>query len=267
MTTIGQSDIADTKIRVSKKIEEQQKIADCLTSIADRLTLETQKLDTLKAHKKGLMQQLFPTEGETLPKLRFPEYTGDWFHDVLSHHIKLISGMHLAPDEYDNSEAEDKIPYFTGPSDFTNNMSEVFKWTSRNNKNFAVRGDTLLTVKGSGVGQLMFLELDEVAMGRQLMAVSATPDTGKFIFYCLAMRKQYFEALGSGNMIPGIARTDILSTKISFPKSNKEQKKIADCLSSIDEAIAAQSKAIELLKLHKKGLMQQLFPSVEEVRE
>ena len=44
-----------------------------------------------------------------------------------------------------------------------------------------------------------------------------------------------------------------------------EQKKIADCLTSIDEAIAAQSQAIDLLKLHKKGLMQQLFPSVEEV--
>ena len=52
---------------------------------------------------------------------------------------------------------------------------------------------------------------------------------------------------------------------INIP-SIPEQQKIADCLSSIDEAIAAQSQAIELLKLHKKGLMQQLFPSVEEVK-
>lgn len=48
--------------------------------------------------------------------------------------------------------------------------------------------------------------------------------------------------------------------------SIQEQQKIADCLTSINEAIAAQSQAIDLLKLHKKGLMQQLFPSVEEVR-
>jgi type I restriction enzyme S subunit len=52
---------------------------------------------------------------------------------------------------------------------------------------------------------------------------------------------------------------------ILYP-SHQEQQKIADCLISIDEAIAAQSQAIDLLKLHKKGLMQQLFPSVEEVR-
>ncbi|NJR39947.1 MAG: hypothetical protein HC781_15410 [Leptolyngbyaceae cyanobacterium CSU_1_4] len=61
-------------------LPEQQKIADCLSSIDDRITAETQKLDTLKAHKKGLMQQLFPAEGETLPKLRFPEFSdaGEW---------------------------------------------------------------------------------------------------------------------------------------------------------------------------------------------
>lgn len=59
---------------------EQQKIADCLTSIDELITAQTQKLDTLKTHKKGLMQQLFPAEGETVPKLRFPEFRdkGEW---------------------------------------------------------------------------------------------------------------------------------------------------------------------------------------------
>ena len=44
--------------------EEQQKIADCLSSIDDMIALQAKKLDTLKAHKKGLMQQLFPSLGE-----------------------------------------------------------------------------------------------------------------------------------------------------------------------------------------------------------
>lgn len=60
--------------------DEQKRIADCLASLDKRITLEAQKLDTLKTHKKGLMQQLFPAEGETLPKLRFPEFreAGEW---------------------------------------------------------------------------------------------------------------------------------------------------------------------------------------------
>jgi type I restriction enzyme S subunit len=43
------------------ELEEQQKIADCLSSLDTLITAETEKLDALKTHKKGLMQQLFPT--------------------------------------------------------------------------------------------------------------------------------------------------------------------------------------------------------------
>jgi len=78
------------------KYPEQQKIADCLSSIGDRITAETQKLDTLKAHKKGLMQQLFPAEGETLPKLRFPKFRDapDWVEKPLGNKtIKVGSGI------------------------------------------------------------------------------------------------------------------------------------------------------------------------------
>ena len=53
---------------------EQQKIADCLTSLDELIAAQARKVEALKAHKKGLMQQLFPREGETLPRLRFPEF-------------------------------------------------------------------------------------------------------------------------------------------------------------------------------------------------
>ena len=52
--------------------KEQQKIAACLSSLDDLIAAQNQKLDALKTHKKGLMQQLFPREGETVPRLRFP---------------------------------------------------------------------------------------------------------------------------------------------------------------------------------------------------
>lgn len=57
--------------------KEQQKIADCLSSLDDLITSQNQKVDALKQHKKGLMQQLFPAEGETVPKLRFPEFENE----------------------------------------------------------------------------------------------------------------------------------------------------------------------------------------------
>ena len=60
--------------------KEQQKIADCLTSADALIAAQGRKVDALRAHKKGLMQQLFPREGETQPRLRFPEFQddGEW---------------------------------------------------------------------------------------------------------------------------------------------------------------------------------------------
>ena len=59
---------------------EQQKIAECLSSVDELMAAQARKVDALKAHKKGLMQQLFPREGETQPRLRFPEFqnAGEW---------------------------------------------------------------------------------------------------------------------------------------------------------------------------------------------
>ncbi len=55
-------------------LAEQQKIADCLSSLDELIAAEGRKLEALKAHKKGLMQQLFPRPGEPRPRLRFPEF-------------------------------------------------------------------------------------------------------------------------------------------------------------------------------------------------
>ena len=80
-------------------IEEQQKIADCLTSIDELITAQTQKLDALKFHKKGMMQQLFPAEGETEPKLRFPEFRdkGEWEEFTLENVARYRRGSFPQP--------------------------------------------------------------------------------------------------------------------------------------------------------------------------
>ena len=58
-------------------LAEQQEIADCLDSADALIAAQGRKVEALKAHKKGLMQQLFPQEGETQPRLRFPEFQAE----------------------------------------------------------------------------------------------------------------------------------------------------------------------------------------------
>src|SRR5690606_19257076 len=90
---------------IPPRVAEQQKIADCLTSLDELIAAQGRKVEALKAHKKGLMQQLFPREGETLPRLRFPEFrdAGEWEPAPLSRILDLVSGVHLAPDAYSDA--------------------------------------------------------------------------------------------------------------------------------------------------------------------
>ena len=72
------------------KLTEQQKIADCLSSLDTVIDGHNKRLEMLREHKKGLMQQLFPQEGEKVPRLRFPEFKGKWEKKRLGNLATLI---------------------------------------------------------------------------------------------------------------------------------------------------------------------------------
>jgi len=195
-----------------------------------------------------------------IPALRFPEFSGEWIKRFLEDGSELISGQHLNPDEYSNGFGE--TPYFTGPSDFTNYTEKLTKWTLKESK-WALQNDVLITVKGNGVGELWFLTLPRVAIGRQLMAIRATSFSSSFLYQYLGPLKEKFFALASGNMIPGLSRYDILRTNLFLPKL-AEQQKIAAFLGAVDEKIAGLQKKKDLLEEYKKGCMQKLFS--QEIR-
>ncbi|MCH7412085.1 restriction endonuclease subunit S [Belliella sp. R4-6] len=192
------------------------------------------------------------------PKLRFSNFSDVWESQKVKKFYKLISGQHLGPSEYFNNPSNPRsLPYFTGPSDFTNDRLKLTKWTNKQ-KNTAIGSDILFTVKGSGVGTMMFLHLQEIAIGRQLMAIRGENGNTNFLFQRLMPLQRNFVALASGNMIPGLSRGDILNTIISFP-SLPEQQKIASFLSSVDERIELLEQKKEKLEAYKKGVMQQIF--------
>lgn len=195
------------------------------------------------------------TTDKLVPLLRFKEFEDEWEHCKLGDGINLISGQHLSPEEYNSNGLG--IPYFTGPSDFTENENELTKWTEYSN-HFGNYNDILFTVKGSGVGTMTLLKLKQVAMGRQLMAIKTESFDATFIYNSLLKKVNLLVALASGNMIPGLSRKDILTLKIKVP-TIYEQQKIASFLSSVDTKLQQLRQKKELLEQYKKGVMQQLF--------
>ncbi|WP_419617537.1 restriction endonuclease subunit S, partial [Thiolapillus sp.] len=96
--------IKEYPVPIPPETTEQQKVAHCLSSLDEVIGLQAKKVQSLKQHKKGLMQQLFPAEGETTPRLRFPEFreAGAWEVKRLGEVCIICNGSSNAQDHVDD---------------------------------------------------------------------------------------------------------------------------------------------------------------------
>ncbi len=242
--------------------DEQQKIADCLTSVDELIAAQARKVDALKTHKKGLMQQLFPREGETQPRLRFPEFqnAGEWCVEPL---IQLAS--------YENGKAyeqdiTDDGKYIVVNSRFISTDGSVRKYTNAEYLT-ADAGDVLMVLsdlpKGKALAKCYFVEASErYAVNQRVCRLKGKSIDPKFLFYILN-RIPHLLAFDDGLNQTHLSKGSVLYCPLCIPPDKAEQQRIADCLTSLDDLITAQTQKLDTLKRHKKGLMQQLFPCPE----
>ena len=234
--------------------KEQQKIADCLTSVDELIAAKARKVDALKTHKKGLMQQLFPREGETQPRLRFPEFqnAGEWMEKKLGAACRMQAGKFVSASEIREQNAEGLFPCYGGNGlrGYTTTFTHSGKYPLIGRQG-ALCGNMKL-----GLGQFHATE----------HAVVVTPENGiavDWLFYLLDFLN--LNQYATGQAQPGLSVDVLDKVAVAIPNQEAEQQRIADCLTTLDDLIAAQANKLAALKTHKKGLMQQLFPSLEEV--
>jgi type I restriction enzyme S subunit len=256
---------------VLTNLEEQQKIAACLSSLDDVINAESKKLEVLKEHKKGLLQNLFPQEGETVPKLRFKEFedSGEWEEKKLEKMTyKIGDGIHTTP-VYDELGEY----FFINGNNLINGRIFTDEKTKRVSKEEFIKhkkdlndNTILLSINGT-IGNVSFYQNEKVVLGKSACYINPLKELNHvFLYYILQSSRvtKYFTSELTGSTIKNLSLESIRETGLLIPKRQKEQQKIADTLSSIDDLISAQSQKIETLKLHKKGLLQGLFPDVNE---
>ena len=250
---------------------EQQKIADCLSSLDELIAAQARKVDALKTHKKGLMQQLFPREGETQPRLRFPEFqsTGVW----RTRKVSSLLTRSVSPVSVESEGVYREIGI-------------------RSHGKGIFHKEPLL---GKELGDKRVFHVEESAFvlnivfaWEQAVAVTSAAERGMIASHRFPIYKpneceadvdfiKYFFLTNKGKELLGIAspggagRNKTLGQKefekLEFlcPRKVEEQTAIARCLSSTDDLITIAAQELETLKTQKKGLMQQLFPSPEVV--
>lgn len=259
--------------------QEQQKIADCLFSLDELVTLETQKLFTLKTHKKGLMQQLFPTKDETLPKLRFPEFldTGEWKNRMLGMLANKV-GSGITPKGGDINYKTEGRPFVRSQNVGWGELilDDVVFIDEETHKVFDSTeikvADVLLNITGASIGRSALAD-SRIAGGNVnqhvcIIRVQKDELNPALLNHFLISERgqQQIDSFQAGGNRQGLNFAQIRSFEIPLPPTENEQRKVSDCLASIDWLINAQTKKLETLKIHKKGLMQELFPALDEVQ-
>lgn len=242
-------------------LAEQQKIAECLDS-ADALIAELgRKVEALRGHKKGLMQWLFPQDGETLPRLRFPEFQGteEWAEKPLKTVATLNPPNRGIPEAFvyidlgsvveGRLAARTEIARDDAPSRAQRLLSKgdiIFQSVRPYQKNnlYCDFGDDDAYVASTGYAQIRA----KVSSRFLYQSVHTETFVSRVVAKC------------TGSSYPAINASDLAEIALSLPPTLKEQQRIADCLTSLDDLIAAEAQKLETLKTHKKGLMQQLFP-------
>ncbi|MFC7526886.1 restriction endonuclease subunit S [Parapedobacter sp. GCM10030251] len=233
--------ISSVKIPYPKKPQEQQKIASCLSSLDELIAAHSQKLDILKDHKKGLMQNLFPQEGEKVPTYRFPEFEkdGEWEEKSFEKLFEIGNGR-----DYKHLH-EGEVPVY-GSGGYMLSVSD-----------YLYDGESVCIGRKGTIDKPMFLIGKFWTVDTLFYTHSFKDCLPKYIYYVF-QNTDWLKHNEAGG-VPSLSKTNIYNIKTLIPKP-REQQKIASCLSSLDAVITAQTEKIEQLKMHKKGLMQGLFP-------
>lgn len=269
VTSISKSALQNIDLEFPESLEEQQKIAKCLSSIDSYISSINEKVEQLKAHKKSLLQKLFPQKGKTIPEFRFSKFKGSkgWEEKKLgdifkritnknttnNQNVLTISAQHGLVSQYDyfhKSVAASNLSnyYLLKKGDFAYNKSRS---------------------QGYPYGTIKSLQLYDEGVVSALYICFRI----KYCDIADSFFEHYFETELINEEIGKIAQEGArnhgllnISTDDFFNKvvllipSQSEQKTIAECLSSIDRTIRLYSEKASQLKQHKKGIMQQLFP-------
>ena len=270
---IGSDDFMAMPLPVAPSPAEQQKIAECLSSVDELMAAHARKVDALKTHKKGLMQQLFPREGETQPRLRFPEFqnAGEWVVKSMGSLASFSSGGTPSKDnpEYWNGN----IPWVSASSMYDLVVEKADHYVTPiaigNGTRIAKKGSILILVRGSMLFKRVPICIAgiDVAFNQDVKAleVDASINTSFLLYQLSAFQARL--PINETGIGAGKIELDHLKGFELFIPDTPEQQRIALCLSNLDALITAETQKLDALKTHKKGLMQQLFPVMDAKAE
>jgi len=256
-------------------LAEQQKIANCLSSLDELIAAQARKVEALKIQKKGLMQQLSPREGETQPRLRFPEFQGarEWKVKPLGEIFPITSSKRV----HESDWTATGVPFYRAREIVALNKHEPIQPLFISEELYAefskltgeIREDHLLVTGVGSIGVPYLVKAGDRFYFKDGNIIWLKNDgkelSGDFLLrlYETDYVQKQLKKMADVGTVATYTIDNAKRTLAAFPTEKVEQQRIANCLSSLDNLITAATQKLDTLKSHKKGLMQQLFPNME----
>ena len=243
-------------------LEEQRKISSLFSRLDNTITLQQRKLNSLQKLKKGLLQKMFPKNGENIPEIRFPEFSDAWKQRKLSDIALIVGG---GTPSTNNPEYWDGEIDWYAPAEINGQIYADYSarkitklGLEKSSAKILPAGKTVLFTSRAGIGKTAILRRPAATnQGFQSLVLNDEIDT-YFVYSMTEIIKQKAEKIASGSTFAEISGKMLGGLSFMFPKYT-EQNKIGTFFSKLDNLITLQQRKLEFLQKLKKGLLQQMF--------
>lgn len=267
LKTLKPESFLEMIVKIAPSIDEQQKIASYFQSLDSLIQTISKKLASLKRIKAASLQSMFPQEGETVPKVRFKGFEGEWKKVPFRSLVTFYRGLTYTP-----SNIRQKGTRVLRSSNINDGFLElsdndVFVESTCVNVIYAKKGDILITsANGSPklVGKHAIIDKQDnspmVAGGFMLLAKSNESE-----FINISMNSSWYEKFlrtgisGGNGSIGNLNKTYLEDYVIHIPSTKTERDKLASFFTNLDKQIILQTQRLEKLKQIKTACLDKMF--------
>ena len=243
---VPMSEIKKWEIIIPSKAE-QNKIGEFIQKLNSLITLHQRKLEHLQEQKKGLLQKMFPKNGETVPEVRFPGFTDAWEQRKLGEVVERFDNLRIP---VTSSKREKGITPYYG----ANGIQDYVQGYTHDGEFVLVAEDGANDLQNYPVHYVN----GKVWVNNHAHVLQGKKDIADNLFLVNAIKRIKFETYLVGGSRAKLNADVMMKLPIKVPTLN-EQQKLGKYFSRIDSLIALHQRKLEHLELMKKGLLQQMF--------
>lgn len=254
-----------------KNRAEQKKLGEFIDSIDELIALYARKLEALTTHKKGLTQQLFPEEGDFSPKIRLPEFrnSGEWVNAKISDLLRKVSNpVNVQGDELYREigiRSHGKGVFHKKPILGKALGNKRVFWVEKNSLVVNIVFAWELAVANTSSEEEGMIASHRFPMYKPYKNRADVTYIKYFFLTPKGKELLWIASPGGAGRNKTLGQKDFENLEFLIPPCLDEQKRIAGILSSIDQLIGDASRKLDELKVYKRGLVQRIFPIMDDV--